>query len=245
VTHPAASVANWRRAGASVLITVLVAASSCSGRPPDAEGIVPPPPGEAVPAVDTTTRGHPADQLRTWADTRAPLLGMPVRALQAYAYAAEVAGVVNPRCHLGWTTLAAIGYVESRHGTFGGATINADGDVRPPIRGVGLDGTDGNEMVLDDESRTGDDGYVHAMGPMQFIPETWREYGVDAHNNGISSPDNIDDAALSAAGYLCARGGDLATHAGWIRAILSYNDSGIYVRAIRDWATAYGTGHAP
>ncbi len=53
--------------------------------------------------------------------------------------------------------------------------------------------------------------YARAMGPMQFIPETWKLYGVDANNDGIISPDNFDDAALSAAGYLCWRGKDLAT----------------------------------
>jgi len=80
---------------------------------------------------------------------------------------------------------------------------------------------------------------------MQFIPETWRLYGVDARNDGIASPDNIDDAALSATGYLCFRGGNLATTAGWMRAILSYNDSGLYARTMRDWATAYAAGHLP
>ncbi len=71
--------------------------------------------------------------------------------------------------------------------------------------------TDGG--VLD-----GDSTMDRAMGPMQFIPETWRLYGVDANNDGVVSPDNIDDAALSAAGYLCWRGKDLSTpRAGWTR----------------------------
>ena len=84
---------------------------------------------------------------------------------------------------------------------------------------------------------------VRAMGPMQFIPETWREYGVDANNDGVVSADNIDDAALSAAGYLCWRGKDLATPRGWITALWAYNNSDVYARAVRDWATAYAAGH--
>jgi membrane-bound lytic murein transglycosylase B len=81
------------------------------------------------------------------------------------------------------------------------------------------------------------------MGPMQFIPETWRLYGVDANNDGIISPDNFDDAALSAAGYLCWRGKDLATPRGWMNALRAYNLSDQYARTVRDWATAYANGH--
>lgn len=40
------------------------------------------------------------------------------------------------------------------------------------------------------------------MGPMQFISETWRLYGVGANNDGIASLDNIADATLSAMGYI-------------------------------------------
>src|ERR1700759_60115 len=67
---------------------------------------VPPPTGEPVPDIDINAHGRPADQLWQWAADRAPALRMPVAALQAYAYAAKVAQIVNPPCHLAWTTLA-------------------------------------------------------------------------------------------------------------------------------------------
>jgi membrane-bound lytic murein transglycosylase B len=167
-----------------------------------------------------------------------------VHALEAYAYAARVAEVENPKCHLAWTTLAGIGMVESHHGTYHDAQILPNGDVTPPIRGVRLDGSNGNLEIVDSEAGLdGDPVYARAMGPMQFIPETWRLYGVDANNDGVISPDNIDDAALSAAGYLCFRGKDLATARGWMNALRAYNHSDQYARTVRDWATAYAAGH--
>jgi membrane-bound lytic murein transglycosylase B len=180
--------------------------------------------------------------LHQWAAERAPRLGIPVTALEAYAYAARVAEVENPKCHLAWTTLAGIGMVESHHGTYRGAKIARNGDVTPPIRGVRLDGTSGNMMIADTDNGKldGDPHMDRAMGPMQFIPETWRLYGVDANNDGIISPDNFDDAALSAAGYLCWRGKDLSSPRGWMTALRAYNLSDQYARTVRDWATAYG-----
>ena len=237
----------WLRAVAVVAATALLMASSCSWQLgiPIPEG-VPPPAGDPVPDIDTYAKGRPADQLHEWAAERAPALGIPVTALEAYAYAARVAEVENPNCHLAWTTLAGIGMVESHHGTYRGATIAPNGDVTPPIRGVRLDGirratceipdTDGGKL-------DGDADMDRAMGPMQFIPETWRLYGVDANNDGVVSPDNIDDAALSAAGYLCWRGKDLATPRGWMDALRAYNLSDQYARTVRDWATAYAHGH--
>jgi len=220
-------------------------ASSCSWHvgTPIPEG-VPPPAGEPVPAVDTHAKGRPADQLHAWAAERAPALDMPVTALEAYAYAARVAEVENPDCHLAWTTLAGIGRVESHNGTYRGATIAPNGDVRPPIRGVRLDGSAGNLHIVDSDNGEldGDPRMDRAMGPMQFIPETWRLYGVDANNDGVISPDNFDDAALSAAGYLCWRGKDMATPRGWMDALRAYNRSDQYARTVRDWATAYAAG---
>ncbi|KKW65577.1 lytic murein transglycosylase [Mycolicibacterium elephantis] len=234
------------RAVAVVGAAALLLASSCSWQlgTPIPEG-VPPPPGDPVPKIDTYAKGRPADQLREWAAERAPALGIPVAALEAYAYAARVAEVENPDCNLAWTTLAGIGQVESHHGTYRGAAIEDNGDVRPPIRGVLLDGTSGNLEIMDDEavSHDGDMPFARAMGPMQFIPETWRLYGVDANNDGEISADNMDDAALSAAGYLCWRGKDLATPRGWMNALRAYNQSDQYARLVRDWATAYANGH--
>ena len=200
-----------------------------------------------MPKIDTHAGGRPADQLRQWAAERAPALGMPIEALEAYAYAARVAEVENPDCHLEWTTLAGIGEVERHHGTYRGSTIAENGDVSPPIRGVRLDGTNGNLEIFDSEgvSHEEEEESVHAraMGPMQFIPDTWKLYGVDANNDGVISPDNFDDAALSAAGYLCWRGKDLSTPRGWMNALRAYNHSDQYARTVRDWATAYANGH--
>jgi hypothetical protein len=54
------------------------------------------------------------------------------------------------------------------------------------------------------------------------------------------------DAALSAAGYLCARGGDLTTSRGWTAAIYAYNQSDAYLQEVRQRAVRYaretGTG---
>jgi membrane-bound lytic murein transglycosylase B len=234
------------RAVAVVGATVLLMASSCSWQLgiPVPEG-VPPPAGDPVPAVDTYAKGRPADQLHEWAAERAPALGIPVTALEAYAYAARVAQVENPSCHLAWTTLAGIGMVESHHGTYRGATIAPNGNVTPPIRGVRLDGTAGNLLIPDTDAGKldGDAHMDRAMGPMQFIPETWKLYGVDANNDGVISPDNIDDAALTAAGYLCWRGKDLSTPRGWMNALRAYNHSDQYARTVRDLATAYASGH--
>ena len=236
----------WLRAVAVIGATALLMASSCSWQlgTPIPEGI-PPPAGDSVPAIDTHASGRPADQLREWAAQRAPELGIPAGALEAYAYAARVAEVENPDCHLSWPTLAGIGMVESHHGTYRGAQIAPDGDVTPFIRGVRLDGTMGNLEIIDSDAGEldGDADLDRAMGPMQFIPETWRLYGVDANNDGKISPDNFDDAALSAAGYLCWRGKDLATPRGWMNALRAYNLSDQYARTVRDWATAYAHGH--
>ncbi|NBQ42677.1 MAG: hypothetical protein EBU23_09155 [Mycobacteriaceae bacterium] len=166
---------------------------------------------------------------------------IPGMALAAYRKAEQSMAIASPGCGVSWNLLAGIGRIESSHAN-GGATDSSGTAVRP-IYGPTLDGTlPGNEIIVQ-SNQGGRAVYARAMGPMQFIPETWRLYGVDANNDRVVSPDNFDDAALAAAGYLCFRGQDLSSPRGWITALRAYNHSDPYARAVRDWATAYAAGH--
>lgn len=235
--------------GFALVVAVLFVVAVRSPQQPEVqipEG-VPPVPGTPVPAIDLEGPGRTAALLREWADPQADRLGIPVIALEAYGHAAAVLGATDPGCGLAWTTLAGIGSVESSHGRFGGASLADDGTATPEIRGIPLDGRPGVAEIRDtDDGRLdGDPVLDRAMGPMQFIPETWESWGVDANGDGVADPDNIDDAALSAGRYLCDRGGDLTSAEGWTRALMAYNLSGEYLALVRDRAAAYGVGVRP
>jgi hypothetical protein len=77
---------------------------------------------------------------------------------------------------------------------------------------------------------------------MQFIPSTWAIYGTDANGDGKADVFNINDAALGAARYLCAAGGDLRSHDGQVRAVLAYNHSDEYLAEVLALADAYRRG---
>ncbi|MEA2389316.1 MAG: hypothetical protein QOG41_2089 [Thermoleophilaceae bacterium] len=67
-----------------------------------------------------------------------------------------------------------------------------------------------------------------ALGWMQFMPSTWRQYGVDANKDGRRDPFNPVDAIFAAAKYLKAAGGDKDIK----RAIFAYNHAGWYVDSV-------------
>jgi hypothetical protein len=67
-----------------------------------------------------------------------------------------------------------------------------------------------------------------AVGWMQFMPATWRTYGLDADNNGKKDPNNPRDAIFAAARYLHAAG---APH-NMRRAVFAYNHAGWYVDSV-------------
>ena len=203
-------------------------------------------PTATLPATDTTpgpNLGRPSDPLAGWAQEVGSRVGIPPAALQAYGYAEWVLSQTTPGCQLRWTTLAAIGKVESDHGRTQGATIGPDGEVRPQIVGPALDGNGDRKLIsdTDDGQLDGDTSYDRAVGPMQFIPTTWQQDGADADGDGVKNPHDIDDAALAAAQYLCKGGRDLTKPQDWWNAILSYNNVQAYAEQVFAAANEYGT----
>jgi cell wall-associated NlpC family hydrolase len=158
---------------------------------------------------------------------------IPASLLPVYQRAAQTCG------GLPWQVLAAIGYFESRH-----AAGHADPDtgaVDPPIVGAPLDGQGGRARIPDPSSP---DGWMHALGPMQFLPTTWRTWATLAPRRptgATPSPQNAWDAIYTAAAYLC-RGSQQLTD---LRASIdSYAGSTDYYPRVVAKATEYGLGRA-
>ena len=170
--------------------------------------------------------------------------GIPSVALAAYQNAARVIDKADPSCHLPWQLLAAIGRVESDHGRYGGNVLGSDGVARPGIYGIPLDGSAGTASIADTDSGKydGDPVYDRAVGPMQFIPSTWSVVGVDADGDGVRNPQDINDAALGAAVYLCAGQEDLGTAAGRSAAVYRYNHNDDYVNLVLAIMRSYLAG---
>ena len=159
---------------------------------------------------------------------------IPAVALAAYQRAAVVIDKADPGCHLDWELLAAIGRVESDHGSAHGSRLGSDGVARPGILGVPLDGRHGTALVRDTDAGflDGDRLLDHGVGPMQILPSTWVATGVDGDADGQRDPQDVDDASLAAAVQLCFGDDDLATPAGRRAAVHRYNHSDSYVALV-------------
>jgi membrane-bound lytic murein transglycosylase B len=170
-------------------------------------------------------------------------LGIPTIALSAYRSAEQKMATEAPGCGVSWNLLAGIGRIESGHA--GGGAVDARGTAVNPIYGPALDGTlPGNEVII--SSSAGNRvTYARAMGPMQFLPGTWARYASDGKGDGTADPQNIFDATLAAARYLCSGGLNLRDPAGVMSAILRYNNSTAYAQNVLGWAAAYATGVVP
>lgn len=208
------------------------------------------PSGGAVPASPTTTRtpvaqpthanANPVVVDADWLATTSAKAGLTREAMRAYAAAELRLTVEKPGCHVSWNTLAGLGWVESRNGTLGGHWVQADGTLDSPIIGPALDGVRFAQIRDTDRGEyDGDTVWDRAVGPMQFLPTTWDAWGRDGSGDGVADPQNLDDAALAAASYLCVNGRDLTTPAGWTNAVFSYNHSEDYVTTVLTAAEVY------
>lgn len=197
-------------------------------------------PGALAGGVGDTPIAELADP--AWVSRVAEAAGIPERALAAYAGAALEVAQSTPGCGLGWNTVAAIGLVETEHASLGGATLASDGTVEPAIIGIPLDGKKANAVRdTDDGKLDGDTTWDRAVGPMQFIPSTWKKAAQDGNRDGVEDINNIDDAALAAAVHLCEVGGDLTQAKNWIAAVSAYNPSDEYNKKVSEAATRYAT----
>lgn len=191
--------------------------------------------GRAAPHVDGTVAEPVALEVTA----------IPRLASISYQRAAAVEAQVAPTCGLSWEILAGIGLVESNHGRSGGSgNPNWAGVASPAILGPVLDGQGGFPVVADTDNGVldGDRSFDRAVGPMQFLPATWREYNPATSSAGASNPENISDAAAAAARYLCASDVDLRTPTGLVDALYGYNHSFAYVMNVITAAQRYAEG---
>lgn len=171
--------------------------------------------------------------------------GIPTAALAAYQRAEQVINDADKSCNIDWALIAAIGRVESDHGRYGGNTLDTKGVSHPGIYGIPLDGTNNTQAISDTDGGLYDNDKVwdRAVGAMQFIPSTWSKVGVDADGDGKRNPQDIDDAALASAVYLCSGTDDLSGATGRRTAVFRYNHSDEYVDLVLRIREAYLEGN--
>jgi membrane-bound lytic murein transglycosylase B len=193
-------------------------------------------PGQIAPGVEKGSE----DEVIESASTN----GIPAAALTAYQRAAQVIGTADPSCNIEWPLVAAIGRVESDHGRYGGNVLSAEGVSQPGIYGIPLDGSNGTQRISDTDAGQYDNDktFDRAVGPMQFIPSTWSVVGVDGDGDGKRDPQDIDDAGLATAVYLCSGDEDLSTRAGQESAVFRYNHSDDYVNLVLSIMETYASG---
>lgn len=133
---------------------------------------------------------------------------IPPEYLAAYQAAGDRHGVA-------WQVIAAIGWEETRHGTYGEVV---DGCILgPAIHRLGR---------------------IRAKGPMQFLDSSWQLFGEDGNGDGASDPCEIGDAPFGTARHLkAAPGGEPIDYA---KAVYAYNHSHNYVARVLNTAHSYG-----
>lgn len=231
IANPLAPInANGEPAASDTKVSGSAAKQGATGTLP---GLTPMVPGSAAGTQTSSTgSGFPT--------VTGPVSSTSVPAIMAQAYQ-NAAAHAPATCHIPATLLASIGQVES--GNLAGEKITTDHRAYPGVWGPELNGN-GYEAIPDTDQGTldGDTTWDRAVGPMQFIPSTWRMFAVDGDGDGKTDPQDVYDAASTAANYLCYGGRDLSTTAGVNAAVLSYNHSDAYLALVLKWKQSFDTG---
>ncbi len=188
----------------------------------------------------------------------APTSGAAATAPASTLAMAEIPEFLLPHYHaspacagLPWQVVAAVGWVESRHGRTRLDPVTKEwrgvnprtGDTEPPILGPALDGSARTRSIPatpQSTAYTGDSRWDHAVGPMQFLTSTFRAWAVDASGDGVANANNAFDAIATAGRYLCNGNPRLDSLEGALR---RYNNSATYVAQVKSKAMAYGWPH--
>lgn len=206
--------------------------------PADVAPTPPPPP----PPAPTPVQAAPS--LPT--SLAAGALGIPEINLAAYQNAERILDATQPQCGMYWTLIAGIGRVESTH-AYDGKT-DAAGNMLEPVLGPLLDGSLAGNAVIEDTDNgvlDGNANFDRAVGPTQFLPETWNMYAGDGNGDGIADPQNLFDSALTTGKYLCDGGLDMRNPLQVAEAVHRYNNSAAYVANVLAWSAGYSTGIVP
>ena len=148
----------------------------------------------------------------------------------------------RPACGVRWWGIAGISRVEGRHGTYGGTTLEPNGDTTRRIIGIQLNGANETAVVGDSDGGTldGDPAYDRAVGPMQFIPQTWsrlrgrRQRGRHHARRSTCTTPRSPPPTTSA-----PSSSGLDADPGLRTAYFSYNHSVAYVDAVLGYARLY------
>lgn len=235
---------NRKTAVAGVLGCVLLTAPVSATTSPQSQHGVADLPDSAIVATAAEAGQDPvvvpaSRTVRDWAGQGAAETDpeqVPTVVLDAYTTAVAVA---PESCNITVPMLAAVGQVES--GNLVGRSLDTTHAVTPALVGPRLDGGAFASIGDTDNGRLdGDTKFDRAVGPMQFLPSTWRSVGVDMDGDGERDPQNIYDAAGAAMVYLCGTR-DLSDPAQLRQAILSYNRSTSYLQQVLTWKETFET----
>ena len=183
------------RAGLTAVVALVLsgclALSGCGSighLPPIPDGI-PPAPGAPTPAINLDAPGRTAEQLHDWAAARSrprhPGDGARGIRLRRGGHGPLAPGLRHRLDHRGRHRLRGEQARQPWRRAHRCQRQRRPAHPRhPPGRIPGV------ARILDQDAttRTGSPVYVRAMGPFQFLPETWQRWGVDANGDGIADP---------------------------------------------------------